>query len=311
MSKLPVSVISLFVLLVCFATGTYAQSEPTDGSTAMALTPGAPAGSYPLSDFESINPYTGGLNVKLPLFTVAGRGQAQYTITKKFEPKWKVDRFYDQFGDFYLYFPQLNGWGSIDPGYSIGVMEGRWGGSFNTTNCNRGNGMIDKLYARTLTRLTFTAPDGTEFELRDQLTGGAPATVPACATSGFSRGTVFVTADGTAATFISDTVITDKHLVNDYAPFAVSGYLLLADGTRYRIVNSRIQWIRDRNGNKLSFTYQFTSSGPLTQITDSLNRQVTPGTGLTFKGANGNTRTVQVSTASMSTLLRAGYSIQT
>lgn len=122
---------------------------------------------------------------------------------------------------------------------------------------------------------------------------------------------MFVTADGTTATFISDDVITDKYLVNDYAPFTPSGYLMLANGMRYRILNGFVQWLRDRNGNQVTFTYQGQLPNPLTQITDSLNRQITPGAGLTFKGAGGSTRTVQVSTASLSTVLRAGYTIQT
>ena len=307
MSKLLVYV-NTIVVLVCFATATFAQSNPTDGSTALALSPGAPAGSYSLSGFESINPYSGGLNFSLPMFPVMGRGQAQYTIAKKIISNWRVERFYNQFEDQYYYSPKPGGWDSIAPGYGVGVLQGRWGGSFTTRNCIRSGGGTDKLYTQSLTRLTFTTADGTEYELRDQLTGGAPASIPVCATSGFSRGTVFVTADGTAATFISDTIITDKYLVNDYMPFTPSGYLMLANGTRYRILNGLVQWIRDRNGNKVSFTY---SGGALTQITDSLNRQVTPGTGLTFKGAGGTTRTIQVSTASLSSVLRAGYSIQT
>lgn len=308
MAKLLVRVHTLVLLLVGFASATFAQSSPTDGSTALALSTGAPAGSYALSDFESINPYSGALNFRLPIFPVNGRGQAQYTITKKIEPKWVVDRFYNAFEDQFYYSPQASTWDNIEPGYGVGALQGRWGGSFNSMNCNRGGGRIDKLYTQTLTRLTFTAPDGTEYELRDTSTGGAPATVPVCATSGFSRGKVFVTSDGTAATFISDDVITDQYLVDDYGPFTPSGYLMLPNGTRYRILNGFIQWIRDRNGNKVSFTY---SGGALTQITDSLNRQVTPGTGVTFKGAGGATRAVQVSTGSLSSVLRAGYSLKT
>ena len=307
MFKLLVYINALVVLLLFTATGTFAQSDPTDGSTALALSPGAPAGSYSLSDFESINPYSGGLNFRLPMYAVAGRGQAQYTITQRIDSKWRVERFYNQLEDQYYYSPKKGAWELITPGYGVGVLQGRWGGSLTSRTCIRSGGGVDKLYNQSLTRLTFTASDGTEFELRDQLTGGAPASVPICATSGFSRGKVFVTADGTAVTFISDTVIIDQYLVNDRTPFLPSGYLMLANGVRYRIQNGLIQWLRDRNGNKVSFTY---SSG-LTQITDSLNRQVTPGAGLTFKGAGGTTRMVQLSTASLSTVLRAGYSIQT
>jgi RHS repeat-associated protein len=306
MSKLLVYV-STLVLVVCFVTNTFAQSNPTEGSTALALSPGAPLGSYSLSDFETINPYSGALNFSLPLLPVSGRGQAQYSIVKRIENKWTVDRFYDQFQEQYFYSPETSTWDGLNPGYGIGVLQGRYGGSFNTTNCVRSGGVTEKLYSQSLTRLTFTAADGTEYELRDQLTGGAPQSVPVCATVGFSRGKVFVSADGNSATFISDIDIFDKVRVNEYGPFFATGYLMLADGSRYRISSGVIQWMRDRNGNKLNFTY----SGGLTQVTDSLNRTITVGTGLTFKGAGGNTRSVQVSTASLSTVLRAGYAVQT
>jgi len=46
---------------------------------------------------------------------------------------------------------------------------------------------------------------------------------------------------------------------------------MLRDGTRYRIDNGGVTWMRDRNGNKLSFS----TSGSSTIITDSLNRIVT------------------------------------
>jgi hypothetical protein len=49
---------------------------------------------------------------------------------------------------------------------------------------------------------------------------------------------------------------------------------MLRDGTRFRIDNGTITWMRDRNGNKLNFTLRFWQR-ELLVITDSLNRQVT------------------------------------
>jgi hypothetical protein len=72
-----------------------------------------------------------------------------------------------------------------------------------------------------LTRFTFIAPDGTEYEFRDQATGGQQK-ISQCSGSGFNRGTVFVTADGTAATFISDTPIYDQPGTYTQYPY---GYL--------------------------------------------------------------------------------------
>lgn len=103
----------------------------------------------------------------------------------------------------------------------------------------------------TLTRLTFTMPDGTEYELRDQNTNGQPLPRIGCNT-GASRGTVFISADSSDMTFISDTTIYD-YVGLTAQTFAPSGYLMLRDGTRYRIDSGRVTWIRDRNGNRLSF----------------------------------------------------------
>jgi hypothetical protein len=104
--------------------------------------------------------------------------------------------------------------------------------------------------------LTFTAPDGTEIELRDMASRGEPLQGGGCY-GGPSRGKTFISADGSAATFISDTDIYDErqpHFPNVIYP---SGYLLLRDGTRYRIDSGKTSWIRDSNGNKVTFTYRF------------------------------------------------------
>ncbi len=46
-------------LIALLALAAHAQTSATDGSTPLGLLPGAPAGSYALSGFESINPYNG------------------------------------------------------------------------------------------------------------------------------------------------------------------------------------------------------------------------------------------------------------
>jgi YD repeat-containing protein len=171
------------------------------------------------------------------------------------------------------------------------------------------------VYAVTLTRLTFTGPDGTEYELRDQLTGGQPQGNGACNyLNPPSRGKVFVTSDGAAATFISDTPIQDYVIAPNPSPETYpSGYLMLRDGTRFRIQVGRVEWMRDRNGNKLTFGYD--SNNRVQTITDSLNRVVTisrntgPGTfdQITLKGFGGATRVVRVNYSSMSEALRSDY----
>jgi hypothetical protein len=63
----------LFALVLALSVVTSAQnsSSTTDGMTPLGMAPGAPAGSYPLSGFESVNPFNGALNFRLPLLQVA------------------------------------------------------------------------------------------------------------------------------------------------------------------------------------------------------------------------------------------------
>ncbi len=61
-------------------------------------------------------------------------------------------------------------------------------------------------------------------------------------------------ADGTSATFISDADIVDLYISDGSGGETdqyVSGYLMLSDGTRYRIDGGYVTWLRDRNGNYL------------------------------------------------------------
>src|SRR6058998_2237758 len=64
----------------------------TDGTTPPGIAPGAPAGSYPLSDFDNINLYSGNLNFRLPLLHAGGRGDARTTLTLPVESHWTIDR---------------------------------------------------------------------------------------------------------------------------------------------------------------------------------------------------------------------------
>jgi len=303
---------------------------PSNGRDRLALQPGAPAGSYSLSDLDNINPFNGSLNFRLPLLTLGGRGSAGYTMTLPIEQKWRISDFptyvymYDDGGNGPLpdpqvthhYFPNANWWTGLKPGYGPGVMNARVA-QFDEQVCPDSTMRA----AMTLIRLTFTAPDGTEFELRDKQTDGAPAIVDICAQTGLNRGKVFVTADGSAATFISDQSIVDYIIVpndgNDL--FYPSGYLLLRDGTRYRFDGGTVTWLRDRNGNKMTFTYD--SLGRMTGAIDSLNRQVTVTYStsqvsfdeISYKGFGGASRTIRVNYANLtdSGSLRSGYSPQT
>jgi len=303
---------AVILLFVCLSMNlAQASTSSTDGQTPLALQPGAPAGSYALSGFDNVNLFNGSLNFRLLLAALSGRGAAGYGMTLPIESKWRVsDVAIPQLdGSFrHVYIPVPNWWEGIKPGYGPGVLQGRQAG-YDTLDCPDGT----TIFPVTLTRLTFTAPDGTEYELRDQLTGGRTSNNSCGAT--VSRGTVFITADGTAATFISDTTIYDQVISPGGGGLIYpSGYLMLRDGTRYRIDNGGVSWLRDRNGNKMSYTYD--ANQRVLSITDSLNRVIsitysTSYDDISFKGFGGAARTVRVNYASMSSALRSGNSIQT
>jgi RHS repeat-associated protein len=285
-----------YFLLVVWAAGTApAQTSVTDGATPLALSPGAPAGSYALSGFESVNAYNGNLSFRLPLLRIGGRGGAGYTLALPIERHWRVMHKSNENQEIEL--PVYNPWMVSSRRYEAGHLEGRLATDPPCPPLNH--------TTASLSRLTFTTSEGTEYELRDQLTGGQPQSYYCGNGQPYpSRGTVFVTADGSAATFISDTTIRD-----DSSAINPSGYLSLRDGTRYRIDASNVTWIRDRNGNKLSFSY----GSNLMTITDSLNRQVvvqyadfhaTFVDQISFKGYGGAQRNIRINFALLHTVLR-------
>jgi RHS repeat-associated protein len=305
----PKAMARVLMLLLCASVAVFAQtSSATDGTTPLGLSPGAPAGSYLLSGFDNINPYNGNLNFHLPLLGIGGRGTAATASVLAIDAKsWSVKHKPVADGET-LDSPTYNWW-SPKPGYGPGLLVGRQSG-FGTWNCGP---FQPKRYIQTLTRLTFTAGDGTEYEFRDQLTAGEPATPGSCNPPAPSRGTVFITADGTAATFISDTTIYDQtQIVNALSSLIYpSGYLMLRDGTRFRIDGGNVTWMRDRNGNKLSFTYD--ASHRVLTITDSVNRQVTFtyadylstfSDQITFKGFGGANRTILINHTTLDGALR-------
>jgi RHS repeat-associated protein len=315
--------IAFTVLLLALTTANYASAQSSlNGATPLGLAPGSPAGSYALGGFDTVNLFNGNLSINLPLVSVGGRGGAGTNIGLPIDQKWIVESYYDPIYGGYRYFPTSSWWTTTyEPAHASSSIEGRSGGSY-TQDCY----LYDPprpFYVETLTRLTFTALDGTEYELRDALTGGQPLrplSPSGCPSVDPARGKVFVTADGTSATFISDTDIYD-YIEPDSPNIQPSGYLLLRDGTRYRFENGRISWIRDRNGNRLTFAHTY-GTNPTTTITDSLNRQVTvtkdvndPIYGLcdriSYKGFGGTARNIYITKTNLSNALRPGYSIQT
>ena len=199
----------------------------------------------------------------LPLVHVGGRGAAGFTVHLPIGNQWS-EYHYSYPGSCgqggcgpwtQVTIPIPNNWQYV-PTFSPGVMAGRSANETPVASCGSWS-----TYAGTLTRLTFTAADGTEYEFRDDIYDGQPR--PSTCQGTTNRGRYFHTSDGTAATFISDTDIIDPAEAGSqiYIP---SGYLLFRDGTRYRIDGGNVSWLQDRNGNKITF------GGT---ITDSLGRQ--------------------------------------
>ena len=304
------------LLLIMSAGAASAQSDAA-GVTPSGLAPGAPAGSYALSGFENVNLFNGNLNFHLPLARVSGRGAARHMSMLKIDQTWTVvTNFNDQTGA-YTYIPEPNWWEGIRPGYGPGVLQARHGGD-GALRCGSSFTGFFNVVTKTLTRLTFTASDGTEYELRDQQTGGQPQ--PKNCTNyntQYNRGRVFVTADGTSATFISDADITDRARFAGEEGLVTrhSGFLLLRDGTRYRIDDGTVTWIRDRNGNLISFIYD--ANKRVISITDSLARQATVaydqaeggqyGTcdRISFVGFGGAARVLRICKTNLGSALRA------
>src|SRR5438445_8799559 len=89
------------VLLCCSGLTTIALSQNTPGTA-----PGIPAGSYPLSDVDTINYYTGRLNVSIPIYTVSGRGEAKFPFSIQLEQNNWVKKFLIDHNGNYLYYPE-------------------------------------------------------------------------------------------------------------------------------------------------------------------------------------------------------------
>ncbi len=267
---------TLFAALVALAfaarpaRGQEEEVGVNDGATPLALEPGAPAGAFALSGFETVNLFNGNLNFRLPLLTVSGRGEAGTTLTLPIERRWSI-RKTSHHDSNPTYRVDENSWSPLNPGYGPGILAIRYA----VQDVIR-NGQNQITHQVSLTRLTFIGPDGTETEFRDQALGGAPKTWHH-GQPPINRGTVFTSTDGSAATFLSDTDILDV-VGSSSSGKAHQGRLIFRDGTEYRVGNGQVKGrglvhsIRDRNGNRMSFLYDLQNR--LSEITDSLDRKV-------------------------------------
>jgi RHS repeat-associated protein len=318
--QVAIIVFSINTILLLSTNPAYAQRS-SGGTATSAQTPGAPAGSYALSDFDNVNLFNGNLNFNLPLLSLTGRGSTGYTIPLKIERRWttltRPITLPEPATEWYTSEVIRTG---LQPGYSPGVMQIYYSGYGDLPCYAYGNPNPPRYYRQTMTKMIFTSSDGTEYEfVGQQGTGiGGTATISGCDwnSTGFNRGKVFKSIDGSAMTFISDVNIYDLKEVGSgdpSFPSAANGYLLFKDGTRYRIKDGFVRWTRDRNGNLTTFTYDSPYGGRLQSITDSIGRRVEIATTcsacggfdeIIYKGFGGAIRRIKVGYGCLENILR-------
>lgn len=306
----------LFVFLI-FTADVYAESSYTPS----VLKPGATTGAKSLSDFETINPYSGNLNFKLPLLQAAGRGSNTFPVNLSIDQRWSIQHWYDESDD-YRPFKYAGGIGGSQNYETPVKLVINYSGSGSDSCYN-----YYYTYKYSYTSISFTDFNGSQHEMRDRNTNGQPH-YQSCNQNQYSRGRVFETTDGSGAIFVSDTDIKDDTYTNSGTSGGVdtTGNLTTQDGTVYRIEGGLLVWSRDKNGNKLVFTYSASpnSSTPLlSKITDSLNREITIEhyiqdvapygycDRITYKGFAGGSRVIRISYKDLRQILRSGYSPQT
>src|SRR5262245_360568 len=73
-------------LLIWFGSA-QAQMQPqnvTDGTTPPAIAPGAPLGTYSITDMEIYNPFSGGTSLQFTAAVLGGRGSISYPLILTF-----------------------------------------------------------------------------------------------------------------------------------------------------------------------------------------------------------------------------------
>lgn len=252
----------------------------TQGTTPPAVAPGTPEGSYSLSGFDSINPYSRKLNISIPMLTVGGRGEAGYTMFLNLDQQWQVRTYTDCTNGancVYLQTPIPDWWSTSEVGYGPGTLLGRYA-PFDSVSCPSGAQTQDLL-----TRFTLTESNGSEHELVDDSTKGKPfkgieASNGNCTYFGTNqRGPTFVSRNGQAMTFTANQTYSETSSVPPSRPDSLpaiepNGDLYMADGRAYKVVLGLVNQIKDRHGNKVSFVYD--SNRRITQINEP-NRIIT------------------------------------
>jgi hypothetical protein len=253
----------------------------TDQGTPSVLERGThPLGSFGGGEIDSINLFNGNLNLRLPLASKDGRAGLGASVVLAYNSKtWRTEGVPLMDGtNNQAYLPFNESWDpthtEIAYGWSLfpGRMASRASGQGTSQTVTCGASPGKPAFDKTLTTVTFIAPDGTEYTFRDKASDGQFHQVATC--MGNNRGRIWYTTDGTAATFVSDADIVDIPQIDIAVPAFVSGTVYLRDGTRFRIDDGLTTWQEDRNGNRINFTYTFSKNVDTWTTIDTLGRTI-------------------------------------
>ncbi len=222
----------LFVIAI-ISHNARAQNSYDTGTPAASKAGQSGASTYAMDKLETVNLANGNMSVHIPLVTVGGRGSASYTLALSYNSKlWSAQHdvepgYTDPLGEYYqpvhhygatfddatMTQPNVyalgSGW-SILAGPALKtsmafiqpIPPNHCGGEHFTNedgNCG---------YKYVLTKLSLTLPDGSQVELRDNATDGAPYATPggdgAHPSFDGDRGRIWHSTDGSAITYITD-----------------------------------------------------------------------------------------------------------
>lgn len=312
------------------------------------IQPGLTPEDYSPNGISSLNYYNGNLVTALPVARLGGRGDAGFTLNLVLQSQWTVQNMTENCngapegcadqGKVYSYLsstgtPQLITPNDISAELRAVMQDGlSWYKDGPGRVLFDGDECSSYFQGRGTLGITFITQEGSTYRLRDAQTNGHPLTVYE-AYSNYNMGRIFVSGEGNALTFVSDVDVVRPNSGNcdpDYPSpsfnrFNISGYLLFPDGTRYRVENSFIKWMRDRNGNQVTFFYDqiptpYNPVAHLIKVTDSLNREINISYRvsepdpyglsdvITMKGFGGAIRTFHISYQPVSNILRSDFS---
>ncbi len=335
-TKIIFKAIVIVVVFLCLSNNIFAdtQTNLTEYTTPPSVALNPATGNPQTGDFGSIGLFNGRLNYTIPLLKTGGRGAADYTISLDINRLWQFDHYYDVYeeggnGGLYTQYTlpnSTNWWGD-----SLKYMPGRLVESSKfgpTPVCNQPHTAGYYSYQGLL---RFISQSGAEIALVSQA-HPTRVTIECTSYNGnpnlpgtykqVSLGDVFTTVDGSSIKFV-----TDQEAWVGYG-IPTSGYLYFPDGKKYRIDDSFVSWIEDRNGNRTSFVYEINPHTQrrtkILQIIDSNGRPTDISYGLqnseyglhdeikSYTGLNGAPQTIIVTYGELDDagVLRAGETLK-